>query len=159
MTRPCFDHLRSSLTSIFLNISTVQFALSAGVTGPCTSVGHEIGASHPITRTLISSPLPLHCHDTSRLLLLSSNGLSTSTTNLISTNLFTLTIPPRFPVKSEPRARKRERKRGRNVRSLGVLTPNPQSPMMPQTPMRSNLLQPLQIISHFLVNRVGQSVR
>jgi hypothetical protein len=47
---------------------------------------------------------------------------------------------------------------GKNLRGLGVLTPNPQTPVVSQPPVRSDLLQSLEIITHLLVDGVGEDV-
>ena len=43
----------------------------------------------------------------------------------------------------------------KNIRGTGVLTSNLQSPVMPQTSVRPDLLEPLEIGSHLLVDDVG----
>ena len=40
-----------------------------------------------------------------------------------------------------------------------MLTPHPQAPVMPQTPMRTDLLQALQILTQLAVHSVGQYLR
>lgn len=40
-----------------------------------------------------------------------------------------------------------------------MLTPHPQPPVMPQTPMRTDLLQALQILTQLAVHSVGQYLR
>lgn len=47
----------------------------------------------------------------------------------------------------------------RDSRGLGVLTPDSQSPVVSQTSVRPDLLQSLKVISHLLVDSVGQGVR
>jgi len=48
----------------------------------------------------------------------------------------------------------RRRKTEINIRGTGVLTSNLQSPVMPQTSVRPDLLKPLEIGSHLLVDDV-----
>jgi hypothetical protein len=43
-------------------------------------------------------------------------------------------------------------------RGLGVLSSNLETPVVPQTPVRPDLLEPLEVISHLLVDDVGQEV-
>ena len=45
-----------------------------------------------------------------------------------------------------------------NSRSLGVLTPDPQSPVVPQSSVRPDLLEPLEVITELLVDGVGKGV-
>ena len=44
------------------------------------------------------------------------------------------------------------------ARSLGMLTTHPQTPVVPQTAMRTDLLQPLQILTQLAVHAVGQDL-
>ena len=76
------------------------------------------------------------------LLLLGRNGLSTTST-----------------IQSPSVTMPNHAKRHVHSRSLGVLTSHSETPMVPQTTMRSNLLESLEIVSQFLVNGIGKSVR